>query len=233
MAALAVAEAQVAAEGPLAVVTRRARLATRRVEVLGRVRRTDLPRLRRAGGELVAVCTRETLSRTVSRVAESVAKGARVRAGRSVGFLVVTDAARSNLATRVRAARGCVTGVAGVMRREICRNRESGATVHGRVMTTRTTSLRARRAGVVLRVIELHVERLVEARRKTLQRRIGAPRVGMADQAHRYRRRGELSAMTIRAGFMARKTRRRGVVGTFVTRRAGERPVTCAAVEKL
>ena len=93
MAALAVAEAQVAAEGPLAVVTRRARLATRRVEVLGRIRRTDLSRLWRAGGELMAVCTRETLSRTVIRVAESVAKGARVRAGRAIRFLIVTDGA--------------------------------------------------------------------------------------------------------------------------------------------
>jgi hypothetical protein len=55
----------------------------------------------------------------------------------------------------------------------------------------------------------------------------------VTDQAHRYRGRGELSAMAVGAGFVTREARRRGVIGAFVTRRAGERAMTCARVEKL
>lgn len=89
-------------------------------------------------------------------------------------------------------------------------------------MTTSAPGLRTCRAGHVLRMIEFNVERFVEACGKTLQRWITALRVGMADQAHRNRRRGELSAMTVGAGFVSGKARCRGVVGAFVTRRTGE-----------
>jgi len=84
VAALAVSEAGVAAESMLAVVTGHARLSARGVEVLGRVRGTDLSRLWRAGDELVAVGARESLSCTVVGVTESEAKGARVSAGRAI-----------------------------------------------------------------------------------------------------------------------------------------------------
>ena len=100
-------------------------------------------------------------------------------------------------------------------------------------MTARATSLRAGSASVVLRVIELDVERLVETRRKIFQRRVVAADVRMTDLAHRNLRRRELAAMTIRARFVSRKTRRRGIVGAFVTRVAGEGTVTLAAVNKL
>jgi hypothetical protein len=116
---------------------------------------------------------------------------------------------------------------------DIRRDRQAGTAIDRQSMTARTTALRARRAGVVLRVIELHVEGLVEARRKIFQWRIVAADVGMTDLAHRHLRRGELAAMTIRARFVSRKTRRRGIVGAFVTRVAGEGTVTLAAVNKL
>src|ERR1044072_1111239 len=83
----AVIEAEVAAEGPPPVVTRRACLAASGVEVLGRIGGTDLSRLRRAGGDLVTVGAGESLPRAVVRVAESVTKGARVGGRRTVRFL--------------------------------------------------------------------------------------------------------------------------------------------------
>lgn len=89
-------------------------------------------------------------------------------------------------------------------------------------MTTSAAGLRTRCPGHVLRVIEFHIERLVEACGKTLQWRIAALRVGVTDQAHRYRGRSELSAMAVGAGFVTGKPRRRGVVSAFVTRRAGK-----------
>lgn len=101
MAALAVVEVEVAAEGAAAVVTSRAGLAACSVEMLGRIRRTDLSRLRRAGSDFVAIGAGETLSRAVVRVTERVAKGARVRARWTVGFLIVTNAAGADLAARV------------------------------------------------------------------------------------------------------------------------------------
>ena len=100
-------------------------------------------------------------------------------------------------------------------------------------MTTGATSLRARGAGVVLRVIELDVEWLVEARRKVFQWRVAAADVRMTDSTHRYLRRGELAAMTIGARLVTGKTRRGRVVGAFVTGVAGKGTVTLAVVEKL
>src|SRR5690348_14393357 len=99
-------------------------------------------------------------------------------------------------------------------------------------MTTRAPALRTRRAGIVLRVIELDVEGLVEARRKVFQRRIVAADIRVTDLAHRHLRRRELAAMTIGAGFVTRKARRRGVVGALMTRIAGQGTVTLAAVQK-
>jgi hypothetical protein len=84
-------------------------------------------------------------------------------------------------------------------------------------MTAIATLLRARVALHVLRVIELHVEALVESRRKAFQRRIPALRVGVANQTHRNRRGRKLSAMAVGAGLVTGKAWRRGVVGAFVT----------------
>ena len=84
-------------------------------------------------------------------------------------------------------------------------------------MATVAALLRFRRPAHVLRMIELQVETLIEARGETLQRRIVALRVGVADQTHRNRGSRELSAVTISACFVAGEARRRRVVGAFVT----------------
>jgi hypothetical protein len=116
---------------------------------------------------------------------------------------------------------------------DIAGDRQPGAAIDRRTVTTRTTALRACRAGVMLRVIELDVEWFAEARRKIFQRRIVVADVSVTNLAHRHLRRCELAAMTIRARFVTRETRRCGVVGSLVTRVAGEGTVTLAAVNEL
>jgi hypothetical protein len=73
----------------------------------------------------------------------------------------------------------------------------------------------------MLGVIELDVERFIEACGKTLQRRLVAFGISVTDQTHGYRRRRELPTMTVSAGLVTGKTRRGGVVRPFVTGRAG------------
>ena len=126
-----------------------------------------------------------------------------------------------------------MASVATVVRGHVCGNRKANAAVDRRAMTTRAAFLRARGAGVVLRVIELDVERFVKARRKIFERRIVAADVRVTDLAHRHLRRRELAAMTIGAGFVSGEARRRRVVGTLVTRVACERAVALAVVQKL
>lgn len=125
-----------------------------------------------------------------------------------------------------------MTTVAAVMRRQIRRNRKSYSAVRRRV-TAIATLRRSRFALVVLRVIELHVEAFIESRWKILERWIAALRVAVANQTHRNCRRRELSAVTISARLVSGEARRGGVVGAFVTGRAGEGTVSLARVEKL
>ena len=122
MTALAISKTEIAAKISFAVVTRRAGLRAGAAEMLGRRGRADLPRLRRACGEFVAVIAREALACAVFRMTERETKGARVCGSRAIGFLIVTDAARGDLAARIRFTRGCVTRVAVVVRREVCGN---------------------------------------------------------------------------------------------------------------
>src|ERR1700759_1452587 len=61
----------VAAERALAVVARHATLAAARAEVLRRLRRGDLPRLRRTGANLMALLATQPLTRAVRRVVET------------------------------------------------------------------------------------------------------------------------------------------------------------------
>ena len=100
-------------------------------------------------------------------------------------------------------------------------------------MTTGAAALWTCRAVVVLLVIEFYIEWFVEAGGKVFQRRIITARVRVADDAHRYLRCCELTAMTISARFVTRKARRCRVVGSFVTRVAGERAVFLTRVQEL
>ena len=101
MTALAVVEAEITAKRSLAGVTRGAGLCAYCWEVLDGGGRAHLPRLRCARDEFVAVGARESFARAVVRVTEGVAKGSRIRAGRVICFLIVTDAARRDLAAGV------------------------------------------------------------------------------------------------------------------------------------
>jgi len=168
MTALAIVKSEVASESSFAGVTARAGLRASVNEVLGRSGWTYLACLRRTGSQLVAIRARETLPRAVVLMTESETIGTRVRARRTVRFLLVTNSARRNLATGVGFTRRRVTGVAIVMCGEVCGNRQPCTTVDGRAVTTHATILRSRRACVVLCVIELHVERFVEIRGKIL-----------------------------------------------------------------
>ena len=181
----------------------------------------------------MTVSALESLARAVFGMTERVTKSACVRSRGPVTLLLVTHATRGDLAACVRFARRRVTRVAVGMRGEVCRNRKPGASIHRRIVTTGAAVCGTRRSGVVLRVIELHVESLVEAHRKTLQRRVVALRVRVTDQAHRNRGRCELAAMTVSAGFVTGEARRDRVVGAFVTRVAGERAMLRAAMKKL
>jgi hypothetical protein len=116
---------------------------------------------------------------------------------------------------------------------DICGNRQSRAALDRRIVTTCTAALRARRSGIVLSVIELDVERFVEARREIPQRRIATADVGVADRTHRDLRRRELAAMTVSTRFVTRKAWRRGIICALVTGVAGKGTVTLAVMQKL
>lgn len=153
---------------------------------------------------------------------EGVTISTRVCAGGPIRLLVVANATRGHLAARIRFTRRRVAGVAIVVCREVSGDRQPGATIDRRAMTTCATSLWSRYAGVVLSVIKLHVERFVKAGWKVFQRRIAAADVCVTDRAHRGSRRGELAAMTVRASLMTGKPWSCGVVGPFMTRVTGE-----------
>ncbi len=101
MTALTIRKSEIAAEISSAVVTRRAGLRARVDEMLGRCGRAYLPCLRRAGGEFVAVGAGESLARAMFGVTKRETKSARAGACRAIRFLIVTDAARSDLAATV------------------------------------------------------------------------------------------------------------------------------------
>lgn len=181
----------------------------------------------------MAVSTRETLSGAMICVAKRIAIRTRVGTRGPVCLLLVTDSARRHLATRVGFTLGRVTRVAIAVCRKVRGNRQARAAIHRRVVTTGAASLRASCTSVVLCVIEFHVEALVEARGEILERRIVAGDIRVADNAHRYRRRCELSAMTVSAGFVAWETGGCGIVGSLMTGVACERAVSLACVKEL
>jgi hypothetical protein len=180
----------------------------------------------------MAVSTRKPFSCAVICVAERVAISTRVGGRGPVSLLVVTDAARCHLSTRVGLTLRRMTGVAVVVGGKVRRDRQTRAATHGGVMTACATSLRACGTDVVLGMIEFDVEPFVEARGKTLQRRIVAGDIRVADNAHRYRRRCELRTVTVSARLMTWETWRCRVVGSLVTRVAGEGTVTLTRVKE-
>jgi len=84
----------------------------------------------------------------------------------------------------------------------------------------------------MLRMIELHVEGFIEARREVFEWRVTGANVCVTDTAHRHLRRRELAAVTIGAGFVTWEAWRAGVVGALVTRVAGEGAVMLARVKE-
>src|SRR5437588_12045043 len=84
----------VAAERAPPVVTRHAALPAARAEVLRRLRRRDLLRLRRSGANLMALFATESLSSAMRRVAEADGVSLRSRARSRVAAERVTEAAR-------------------------------------------------------------------------------------------------------------------------------------------
>jgi len=153
----------------------------------------------------VTISAGEPLSGVVIGMTKRASVRARIRARWSIRFLIVTNSTRRDFATRIRFARGRVARVAIVVGGDVCRNRQSRASIDRRIVTTRAASLRARRSGHVLSMIKLDIERFVEARRKILQRWIVTADIGVADNTHRHLRRRELPAMTVSAGFVTGK----------------------------
>ena len=93
MAALAVFEGEVAAEGTLAVVTGQAGCVACCDEVFCSRGGTDLACLRSAGGCSMAIGTGESFSGAVVCMAEGIAIRARSDSCRPIWLLIVTDTA--------------------------------------------------------------------------------------------------------------------------------------------
>ena len=100
-------------------------------------------------------------------------------------------------------------------------------------MTRSAPILWPRRAGHMLRMIELQIETFFEFIGKGFQRRVSAARVCVADRAHRRVRRGELIQVTARAIFVAGKAGSRGIIVSVMTTLATSRGVTLTDVQEL
>ena len=100
-------------------------------------------------------------------------------------------------------------------------------------MTSLTTVSRARGACHMLRVIKLHIEALIETRRKRFQRRGGALYIAMANDAHRDIRSYKLCQMALCAGGVSGKLGCSAIVCARVTGVASQRGMTLASVHKL
>jgi hypothetical protein len=81
-------------------------------------------------------------------------------------------------------------------------------------------------------MIEFQVEAFFESVRESLQRRIAAIHVRMADRAHGHIRSSELRQMTARAIFVAGKTGPCGIIISVMTTRARGRCMTLTGVQE-
>jgi hypothetical protein len=91
-------EIQIAAEGSFSIMTSGARVVAVG-EVFQCPRRTNLASLRQSSGVTVTFGATETLTRAVLRVAERVTKRGRISRRSAIRFLIVTDAARCDVAS--------------------------------------------------------------------------------------------------------------------------------------
>lgn len=122
MTAAAILEIQIAAEGSAAVVTGRARIVAGR-EVFRWPRGAHLSPLRQSGGVVVTVGAIQTLARAVLRVTERIAESDGGGGSARVRFLIMASFAGSDV-TAVGLRAGRMTGVALIMRRETCGDRQ-------------------------------------------------------------------------------------------------------------
>lgn len=122
VAAAAVLERQIAAEGSFAVVTGEAIHAAREIEMLGRRGGTNLMRLRRAGRQSMTL--RASKPFTGGMVGMTKTQTIRASGGWSspVPARVVTDSAGSDLFSRLRATVWRVAGIALVVGAQAHRN---------------------------------------------------------------------------------------------------------------
>ena len=172
MAAPAVFECQVAPEGTFTVVAGKTSLPASRREMLSNRRRADLARLRCARSEAMAISAFQSLARPMFRMAKRETKRTRIGRGASIGFLLMTNSAGSNLSARCRLAGRSVTAVTLVVGPDARRNTKRGRTPSSSTVASGASILRPRRATHMLRVIKLHIEALVEPRGKTFLRRV-------------------------------------------------------------
>jgi len=156
----------------------------------------------------VTVVATEALPRAVLRVTERQPIGRRICRRPGVRSPIVAGAARGDIASvrlRVRSVASVTTVVSGESRW----NRQRRAAPQRGDVTRRTTGRWPRRAGHVLRVIELHIEAFFESVGKSLQRRVVPIHVRVADRTHGNVRRGELRQVTSRAVLMSGEARSR------------------------
>ncbi len=205
MAALAIRECQIAAEGPFPIVTTQAALPAAGRKVFRGGRRSYLPALGQTGGQRVTGGTFQTLSWTMFGMTEAQAERARIRRGARKGARLMADATRSNVVTAGRLTRGCMATVTLGMRRQAYGNRQSCAAVQGLVVTGSTTIPRPRRSVHVLGMIEAYVEAFFEVSRKSLYWRRPTFHIHVTDGAHRHRRRDKLGQVTVGTGWMIGK----------------------------
>ena len=97
-------------------------------------------------------------------------------------------------------------------------------------MAGSTPGLGSRRSGVVLRMVELNIERFIESGGKTFQWRISAGQGCMTNGAHRNIRGNKLGKVATCARVVAWAAWRSGIVGTRMAGGACERRVSLAVV---
>ena len=119
----------------------------------------------------------------------------------------MTNTARRHFSTSVRLAARGVASVTTVVCIQTNRNGQRRAAQEWFVVTAVAAIARARGAGHVLRMVKLHIEALIEPRRETLKRRVGALHIRMTNLAHRNSRSDELGQVTVGAGLVTGKFR--------------------------